>query len=518
MEVAIIGLIAGLGYAISRQGAADRKSNKKDESVTANRPESYPFAGITTSEQLLKEQEKASEERWKASQNPRATGIVDPRTLPFFRSAKTQNTSESINQRRMEHYSGKMNEATWQHKKEQGPRFDPAPQNVTSNGTAGNGSAYNSLRKMSAVSGIQNSVLPFKQIQVGRGVGVDASVPATDGFHSMYRIMPVDHSSYKKNSLQGRVNHGVAVNSAREVDPKFYSKGVPRFYTMERRPLEKGRAVYTAPTHRSTIPMPGCHVDTEEYFGIAGATGQNVQAGAASRDKSDVRPGLPLTNVTNDRYGVGSYAVAEFDDAKMISQQRESTRTHGILTGDRRAQKAPNTFVVAPTKRDLLTRHEHMGGAGHYVPAGTTQPNDVPQPTIREQLHDQTNGFAPAAPVIRGATVQCTNKQLLKEAKRGSQVVNTYVAHAQRTDAYRRTKVGDDLLAEKRCIPMAVKPDGNIHRMLGHPQASVMYMNQAGPGESSIKDRARLPEENRFQDYTIARANLEKNEYHIRIN
>lgn len=515
MEALIIGLVAGLGYVVSKQGV---RSTTKPESIAVNRPESYPFAGATPSKELQKEVEKASEERWLASQDPRGTGIVDPRTYPFFTSMKTQHTNDDVKQRKMELFSGKLDNATWKNKRETGPMFDPVPQPVSSSGSSGNAPTYETMRKISAVSGLQNNVLPFQQVQVGRGVGLDPNTPAGDGFHSMYRVMPIDHSSYKRNSYASRPNHGAAANSARAVDPKYFSKGVPRFYSMERRPLEKGRAAATAPTHRSKFTGPGCHVDTEEYFGIAGATGHNVNAGDPSRNKSDERYGLPLTNVTGDRHGIGAYTVTEFDDARVLAQQRENTRTHGVLTGDKRAQTSARTFVSAPTKRDLVSRTEHVGGAGHIVPTGTAQPFDTPQPTIREQLHDQSNGFAAAAPVIRAARIQCTNRQLLKQAKRGSQVVNTYVTAPERTAEFRKAKLGDDLLNDDRCVNFAVRGDQNFSRALSHAQASALYMNQANPGTSSISNRARLPEENRFQDYTIARDNLNKNDLHIRIN
>ena len=480
MEVIIIGLIAGLGYAVSRQGI---ESRRKPESVAVDRPESYPISSVATSKDMLKEQEKASEKRWLSSQDPRG-GIVNPQTLPFFKSARTQNTNDGLKQRRMESHTGAA--PTWHHKKETTPFFDPASQNVLSSGSSGNAPTYETMRKVSAVSGIQNNVLPFQQVQVGRGIGLDPNAPAGDGFHSTYRVMPIDHASYKKNTTEGRTNHGAAMNSAREIDPKFYSKGVPRFYTMDRRPLEKGRAAVTAQAIRPAVETPGCHVDTEEYYGIAGARGHHVGAGDQSRNRPDNHPGLPTTNVTGERHGIGGYTHVDFDNTKIVNQQREQKSTNGI--------------------------------AKHFVPSGTTQPSDVPQPTIREQLHDQSNGFAAAAPVITGARVQCTNRQLLRESKRGSQVVNTYVAAPQRTAEFRRAKMGDDLLSETRCISYAVKADGHVQRSMSHPQASVMYMNQASAGTSSTANRNRLPTENRFQDFTIARDNVKNNELHIRIN
>jgi len=523
MELLILGAITGMGYALMRQGTQPRLSPQQLETrdLTVDRPESYPFPqDPADSRVLLKQQQEISEQRWLQSKNPRSN-IVSRKQAPYFSSVRKQHTNDELKQRRMEIHTGQLDSTSgWQHKKETLPMFEPVAQNVTSSGSSGNAANYDGIRKAAAVSGLQNNTLPFEQIRVGPGIGVGTDVPASDGFHSQYRVMPIDPYAYKHNTLEGRVVSGSGVTAAREVDPKVYSKGISRYYTMERRPMEKGRAAVTAQTHRSIIPRVGhqCHVDTQEYYGIAGASGHNLPSSEWDRNRSDARPGLPLTNVTGERAGIGGFTNAHYDPAKFTAQQREKSTALTNVTGYGYAPQAPNSFVAPPTQR-ALTEQGYTGGAGSIVPTGTALPGDVPQPTIREQLHDHSNGFAAAAPIIRGATVQCTDKQLLKKAKRDSQVVNTYVTLPDRIDEFRRSKIGDDLMAERTILPsMALRAVAPDNRIISHAQASSMYQNQAAPGVSSTANRIRLPEANPYQDYSLAKRVMKGNDLAISIN
>lgn len=505
MEILIGGAVGLFGYMLSRNSAAPGRP-------TADRP---AFEEPST---LLKAQDALAGRRWTDAQSPNSTGIVGPKNVPFFQSIRKQNTNEPTKQRRMELYTGNLEQTgTWQPKRESRPRFAPTAQPVTSSGSSGN--AVNYAARRSALSGVQNNVLPFAQQRVGPGLNVGVNTPAADGFHSQYRPMPLDYSGYKANELEGRVIPGGSAIQARQVDPSFYSKGVPRFWDMDRRPLERGMAAVTARAHRpEIIKVGGCHVDTQEYFGGAMQGGQNVQAGAWTHDKTDQRPGLPLTNATGSRAGVGAFTAQAYDGTRFTSQNRESERTHGVATGDQRRHQAPSSFVTAPTQRSMA-ECGYNGIAGHFVPGGTAGPEDAPQPTLREQLHDQSSGPGIAAPHVKGATVQCTDRQLLKEAKRGSTVVNTYVTHPERTEAFRRANVGDVGTATQRCqARVAVRAEPAGARMAAHAAAPSLYSNMATAGASTGSGRMKLPEENRFQDFGLAKSVLATNPYSVNIN
>jgi hypothetical protein len=521
MELVIAGLITGLGYVMSRRPSRVLPPPTTNSRVLAvNRPESYPFSDAS---ELQRKKDHASEQRWLASRDPNSN-IIDHRMAPFFTSMRSQNTNDDVKQRRMELFSGHLNEkssatGTWKPKQESGPRFDPVPQPVTSGGSAGNAVNYDAQRKQAMVSGIQTGIRPFEQKIVGPGLGINSDVPAVDGFHSMYRVKPVDGYAHKINQLESRVVAGGATVPLRQPDPSHYSKGVPRFYALERRPPEKSRAATTAQAQRPQVQrVGGCRVDGQEYYGGAGLSGQNLAGASWARHKEDNNMGLPTTNLTGEGRAPGAFTTASFDTAKFESQQREaSTLGYKNIKGDIFAPQAPKGYIVPPTQRDLSRcQGAGYGGiAGHIVPSTTSQPVTGPQPTIRDKTQGLSNGPGAAAPILTAATLQCTGKQLLKEAKRGSQVVSTYVAMADRPEEYRRARYGD----VRRCIPLvAVKRDLNAARIASHAQASVMYENQAYPGQSSTAQRARLPEINMRQDYTLAKTNLRGNDLAISIN
>jgi len=525
MELLIGGSVLALGYAMSK-GTSRKKLVDGPRDISVGVPGAYPFPDTPAdSGVLLARQERLAQERWDAARDPRASGIVD-RNAPFFSSYAKQSTNDEVKQRRMELYTGVATlegskTGVWQPKTESGARFAPASQPVTSGGSSGNASNYETQRLTSAISAVQSNTLPFQQVRVGPGIGVGAGTVATDGFHSQYRVMPVDAWAYKQNILPGRINPGSSTVTAREVDPKHYSKGVSRFYDMERRPLEKGRAAATGQAIRPQTGVKGCHYDsTHEYFGVAGTKGQNVQAGAWDRSKNDEGRQLPLTNVTGARAGMGAFTGGVYDSARFESQQRESDQGTGGagFKGDQRRHQAPSSFLMQATKRDLAKYQDYNGILGHHVPTGAVAPRDVPQPTLREQLHDQGNGYAAAGPAtVTGPTVQCTDRQLLKQAKRGTYSTNTYVTPPERTEAFRRTHGGmDDVLVRRSVGEVRVRVDANPGQRQSHGAASRMYMNQAGSGVSTAANN-KLETENRFQDYGIAQTVLKDNDLHVPI-
>lgn len=531
MELLLVSALGALGWALSKPNSLSTPAQPSPTTLEAqtNPHEFDKKASKVDSHTLQKEYDRRAKVRWEAARNPADTGVISPNmpSMPYYRSMKTQNTSEELNQRRMELYTG--GESVWRHKEEAGPRFEPIKQEVSSGGGAGSTVGYEPSRY--TVTDIQNNTLPFQQTRVGPGVNVGANVAASDGFHSMYRPALPD-LGYKRNTLEGRTNPGASGVAAREVDPRFYSKGVPRIWTMHRRPLEKGMAAVTSQAIRPLTSIKGqaqCHVDGEEYFGGAGMIGQNASASAWDRYKSDDNRGLPLTNTTGARAGTGAYTQSTFDRSRMENQQRETPQIYsGPLAGDQFRHASSKTYDMAHTNRGI-----HVTGygsaqpqtdlgivAGHYVSSGTNHYLDVLQPTLREQIHDDTNGFAPASAVAGyGHTVQCTHKQLLKEAKRGgAQVLNTYIAHPSRTEAFRRAHALGDQLLERCHGSVSVRQDSNPNRVTSHGAAGAMYMNQAHPGVSTTNSMNKLQELNPNQDFSIAKTVLQSNPLHVSVS
>jgi hypothetical protein len=537
MELLIAGGIAALGYGLSVRNDALQSSSSataQRSSAFSGGPGSYPIVDARN----LGTYEALAEKKFRDSQTPKATGVVSPvtnpaDTTPFFTSAKKQNTNNGVKQSLLELYTGTLGvetskTGTYRNKTEAEALFKPRKQDVTSSGSSGNPMTYDTSRSAAYVSGLQNNISPVEQRRVGPGVGVGTHVPAADGFHPMHRVLPPNVGEHKKNTLPGGVNPGGVTVSARVVDPRVHVKSVPRVWTYERRPPEKSGAAVAA---RSSRPFgnarerpPGfskCNdgrVGEEGYFGGAGMASHPQTAGEWDRDKrdDDLSP-LPSTNVALSRHGTGAYVAHTYDDARLQSQQRESaTHGPGALKGDQYRHAVPRDFITTATMRDM-THGPWQGGIGHFVPTTSNRPADAPQPTLREQIHDQNIQGAIAPAVVTGPTVTCTNLQLLREAKRGIHRSEGYVTGPQRTEAFRRANRGDDPLGDRIPGRVAVRDDGDMRaqaRVGSHAASSTVYVNVMKPGASS-NGHNKLPEPNMRQDFSIAKNVLKDNPFHV---
>ena len=541
MELLIAGGIAALGYGMSlRERVEPTKARTgggaSAQGALAGIPGTYPIMDATDARV-----QEAAEKSFRAAENPKVTGVVSPATkptaqTPFFTSAKKQNTNDSVKQSLLEIYTGTLGmdsskTGTYRNKKETQSMFAPRKQDVTSSGTAGNPITYDRDRKLAYVSGIQNNVSPAPQVRVGPGLGVGTGVPAADGFHPMHRILPPNVGGYKKNTLPGGVNPGKVNVSVRVVDPRVTTKDIPRVWTYERRPPEQTAAAVAARSSRpygdSCSRPPGyskCNdgrVGEEHYFGGAGFSAHAQTAGAWDRNKrdDDLSP-LPSTNVAAARLGTGGYVDKSFETYRFESQQRESA-PHGLgaLKGDQYRHSTPRDYIAQPTNRDLH-HSSWQGGAGHYVSTSANRPGDAPQPTLREQLHDQNLQGAVAPAVVTGPTVTCTNLQLLREAKRGIHRTEGYVTGPQNTEAFRRANRGDDPCGDRTVGRVAVRNDGGApsqSRVTSHAASSIAYRNVASPGVSTNAHN-RLPERNAREDFSIAKTVLKGNPLHVSVS
>jgi hypothetical protein len=520
MELLIAAGIAALGYTLSTKDQPRFQQSQTEGGDT-----------IITTADVKKEEERAAEKMTDASMDPKRTGVVlqqqlvQNRLQPFFKSARGQHTSDSMKSRLHDLFTGSTlldtsQTGTYQHKVEAPSMFKPAPQAISSSGSAGNPVCLD--RQMPVPSMLQNNVLPTEQIRVGPGVGVGAEVTAADGFHPQLRIMPQNVNEYRINQLEARINIGGSANSMRPVDPNTAVNRPPRVWDINRRPPERGMAAVTARTHRPEIGLK-CVDDRyegDEYFGHARHPGHAVADDAAfenTRTRSDQNSGLPVTNVTGARSGMGGFTHSVFDTQRLESQQREQAGHQGMLTGNYKKSTAPSGHNAPPTLRGIASTNGYLGGAGHVVPTGSTRLATDARTTLR-QTTAGPNDNGPVAPIHQAPMVQCTYQHLEKEAKRPH--VEGYFAAPERTTEFRRANIGDPDPWEMAGICkgkwIALKERHIENRQMSHAAAHRMYVNMAPPGQSD-NTKNKLPETNARQDFGLVQAVLKDNAYHVPI-
>lgn len=522
MEFLIAAGIAALGYKLSTSEA--RPVDPPTQLVKSNE--------ILTTQDARKDEAQRAKTAFEASQDPYRTNVIqgNPNLQPFFRSARSQNTNDSVKSRLFDLFTGTLdspNSGVYRKKVESSSRFQPLPQQISSSGSTGNPQCWD--RQLPQAGLRQNNVRPTEQVRVGPGVCVGADVPAADGFHyGTCRIMPKNVGEYKKNQLEGRIIPGGAQNAMRPADPNATQNRPPRVWDINRRPPEPTMAAVTARTHRSEIGLQCVddRIPGDEYFGQPAMRGHTVASDSRehTRNRSDLNSGLPLTNVTGARHGLGAFAHATYDTQRMDAQQREQAGFEGMLTGDHRRGTAPAGHIVPPTNRDMAAARSegYMGGAAHMVPSGDNRPQDHFNTTLRQLTTGPADAGA-AAPLLPAHMVQCTYKQLAKPAKRHTTTERAagYLPMPERNNEFRRANVGEDDpwqvagLCKGQFVSLKEKSEAN--RVLAHASSASMYTNMAPVGQSAAT-KNKLPEVNTRQDFGLAQQVLKENPYALSIN
>jgi len=205
MEVLLITGLGLLGWTLSAKGKDHR--TQYTPPVRVARDAEYPF-DPDSSHTLLDEDTQRIKDHVE-----RAREAIDEwRHGPFQASDKTAAVDTH---RKLDLFTG-TNETSWNHKDTHVPLFEPNEKRtyVTSGGkTASKDPQYDQREYVdrNVFIGKMNNTLPFEQQKVGPGLGYDASVPAADGLHSTFRVMPTHAmNEHRINQLPGRSTSGAA--------------------------------------------------------------------------------------------------------------------------------------------------------------------------------------------------------------------------------------------------------------------------------------------------------------------
>lgn len=223
MELAIIAGLGALGWSFSAKGAAQPPLTHTPSLVPhANQ---FPFENQTEHAALLAADRRKAQDHVASVWDPEAGKYTQQ---PYGSSDKTAHVQ---NQRRMELFTGA--EDSWNHKCETTGIFKPEEKKVAVNsgGTARSANPLydpTELVDRNVFGSKMNNVLPFEQTRVGPGLGVDPSVPSSDGLHSQFRVLPTEAlNAHRVNQLPTPLAASGAVqvtNGGRRYDTFVQSK------------------------------------------------------------------------------------------------------------------------------------------------------------------------------------------------------------------------------------------------------------------------------------------------------
>ena len=371
---------------------------------------------------------------------------LPPNVQPFFRGEKTQGNNPRIAQMKTELFSGvteawESKTGVYKNKAEGKSRFSPTDTaaRVTFGGSAGNPQQdTEKIKESFVISGTMDKTLPFTQVRVGPGLGAGDGVAASGGFHDFTRVMPGNTGDYKKNQLPGGIVPGRGQIDASESRAFAYAKKLPpKFWTAERRPTAASgdpHAGLAGPMESAYQPQtdfitrdnvhPGdlrCPEPCGYGYASLNATCATTRGGAAGvgadgygdpGDRSTnnrtltpgggqgTQPGPAWGGIPGAAIGVERFTV---EDGRFEKLHREGAKTFSDYTN-----YGSSGASAVPMGRSLIQVH-------------------APETTLRDITTVRPYTVGPVTPGDRGGahaapTVQRTNRQLLKHAKRGDQV------------------------------------------------------------------------------------------------
>lgn len=318
--------------------------------------------------------------------------------LPFLRGSVTQNTDPTANRGIMENFgSGSRSGAAMRRKQEVPGMF--VPQANVQTFDAGN---LDSVKDRYQNSRIQNNVLPFDQVKVGRGIGQGFSAKPTGGFQqfdTQQYAMPktVDElraSNKPKLTFEGRTVDGLKGTKRGTVGqvsnnraPTAFEMGPERY--MKTTGAVKGAAQIPVPEAKDTSRQS----TSVEYKGVAfgGKKGDEQRPAVKASSRPELAAfGQGAAKAANTRttdYGKSSVQV--------YGNERDVTtvRTHATnITSMVKSIIAPVQDILKIARKEFLVEAPRQNGILQaQIPSKITvrDTNDVARTTIKEtNIHD----------------------------------------------------------------------------------------------------------------------------------
>ena len=134
------------------------------------------------------------------------------------------------------------------HKRESGPLFSPAEQQ--DGWVFGTPAFRPDMDRYKTQVWKRHGEKPVESVQVGPGIGIDYTTPATGGFQQYTRILPNNVTDYKANQLEGRVaGGGWKISHPTSQFIHGVKKNRPDLQvTQARRPTQPGKFTTSAPS------------------------------------------------------------------------------------------------------------------------------------------------------------------------------------------------------------------------------------------------------------------------------
>jgi hypothetical protein len=437
--------------------------------------------------------------------------------LPYFRSEKSQNTNESLKDRRLQTFSGLDN---MDHMSKTEIVAPPPVRGIANM----HGSLFepNIDVYKNALSGKDHSASPVVQQQVGPGLGIDPVTSSDGGFHQFFRIMPDNVNGYRKNTFAGDVVHGGSAVSNRPLDSFENTRESLSVNLTD----DEMRTVGERSFHAKTPAAVSAPRQNAPYH-LKSTNGENLNtcnSGSVFSNTAGTYTSQQFTRDTDRtmdaRTPLGGGFVGTnpggYQNAQYLhhATERETVNTHLTNVAGNQFGTYNVSAVDSATQRGQPTQDQtgagNNYGAGSGVQGHTVQHMNEAKPTHRQSTHQAYIGTAFNN---TGGHTQVPTDQLNRPTLRGSanNAENTtgrgaYISNATRTDAqvdmYQKVNVFDyepniqktsNLMTHDMNLTRS-GCDDNPNRISSNPQGFVSTRHIESIGNVCVHEK--VPSEN----------------------
>jgi hypothetical protein len=413
MELAIIGGLFGVGWAMSAKGSTPRAPIEVAPLLPSDdRP--FPFDPDVEGAALV-------------DRDTERTRTHVARTIrevtPNFPDVISERRAHVDSQRRMETFTG--TDETWRHRRETPKPFAPGETlrgPVTSGGTIRHEVRNDAqvLKDRAVFGGKMHNVLPFEQQRVGPGLGVGANVPSIDGLHSQFRIMPTDAIDETRiNQLPGRAPSGGALQGM--------DRASRRYDHFERQRPSLVDVVPNVVGPRGAVDAGTAHPDPLLRTTRANGTSTALTGGTFAASMPGPCQPFDVTTLKKPMHGLRGVAsgngvlaptetsMAYTRDA-LIRRARGPEGVTGTSASGRQVYVRQGTRQTPRRLAEDQRQHMTAGAAAATIRAGNGSACWVLKDTTRERMNPCVMPGA-AATVASGAAVapECMDSSALRE-------------------------------------------------------------------------------------------------------
>jgi hypothetical protein len=380
MEVAILAALGILGYELRGKRAPSHPNGSVNSTRLNNQ---YPFHSQTRLQQVQQQEEQAIRtnlQRCAETPGQRPDNVSSKpfhnNMVPFFGSAGSQNTNDSVKTRRLETFTG-TDDDSFSKKIEQLSLFRPGESRATTSGMPSLSETERFSTFASSTFHTNVNADPQSNQTIGPGIGMGYEDGPRGGFHpeSVVRVLPNNVNSYRLNELDSfEAIAGHSHVEARQTDlGNVRGNEIDTYYSQAQHPTMPTGGVQSAPKVNDIM-----YTESSRYqngtpdWGIpgfnSGHQGSNGEVYTRKSVQCNSHPGAPSIPIGNTQNGEWNMPQQSRANQNFACEQ---SNLKGTVLPSSREFSAPTTLRETLGSQDSPIPYHSLGNRPGIRPSAT---------------------------------------------------------------------------------------------------------------------------------------------------